>query len=44
VTGAAIYRYRGTSLIGKTVRVKAWAGDSGNLGGHSTWTLFRLTN
>jgi hypothetical protein len=41
---AAIYRYRGTSLIGKTMRVKAsWAGDSGNLGGHSEWTSFRLT-
>ena len=42
---AAIYRYRGTSLIGKAMRVKAgWAGDSGNLGGHSKWALFRLTN
>jgi hypothetical protein len=42
---AAIYRYRGTVLIGKTMRVKAsWAGDSGNLGAHSKWTLFRLTS
>jgi hypothetical protein len=42
---AAIYRYRGTVLIGKTMRVKAsWAGDSGNLGGHSKWTSFRLTS
>ena len=41
---AAIYKYRGTVLIGKTMRVKAsWAGDSGNLGGHSNWTSFRLT-
>jgi hypothetical protein len=42
---AAIYKYRGTVLIGKTMRVKAsWAGDSGNLGGHSKWTSFRLTS
>jgi hypothetical protein len=42
---AAIYRYRGTVLIGKTMRVRAgWAGDSGNLGGHSKWTSFRLTH
>ena len=42
---AAIYRYRGTVLIGKTMRVKAsWAGDSGNLGAHSRWTSFRLTS
>jgi hypothetical protein len=41
---AAIYRYRGTALIGQNMRVKAgWAGDSGNLGGHSRWTSFRLT-
>jgi hypothetical protein len=42
---AVIYRYRGTVLIGQTMRVKAsWAGDSGNLGGHSKWTSFRLTS
>lgn len=42
---AAIYRYRGTVLIGKTMRVRAgWAGDSGNLGGRSKWTSFRLTH
>ena len=42
---AVIYRHRGTVLIGKTMRVKAsWAGDSGNLGGHSKWTSFRLTS
>jgi hypothetical protein len=42
---AAIYRYRGTVQIGKTMRVKAsWAGDSGNLGSHSKWTSFRLTS
>ena len=33
------------ALIGKTMRVKAsWAGDSGNLGGHSKWTSLRLTS
>jgi hypothetical protein len=42
---AATYRYRGTVLIGKTMRVEAsWAGDSGNLGGHSKWTSFGLTS
>ena len=42
---AAIYKYRGTSLIGKAMRVKAsWGGDPGNLGGHSKWTSFRLTH
>ncbi|HET7429016.1 MAG TPA: hypothetical protein VFJ66_06170 [Gaiellales bacterium] len=42
---AAIYRYTGTALIGRPMRVRAsWVGNGSDLGSHSAWTYFRLTN
>jgi hypothetical protein len=40
----AIYRYTGTVLIGRPMRVRAsWSGNANDIAGHSAWTAFRLT-